>query len=244
MPKLFLRIRQKLLSENRFSKYLFYAIGEIVLVVIGILIALQINNWNEDRKTRVVEIQMLKNIKSSLQADIENQIKPNLKQLELDLKNIADIKGFIASNNTYNDSMNTKFNTLMYSKNIDFEITSYKALENEGLQIIENARVKEGILRLYNISYPNLQYVIANFMNNLTNFFRPNMRGLFIFLDDNRQRGYVPVDYSQLRADRDFRNNLIVSTENCQNLYQDTKKLHYEILSLIDLIDTELNRRD
>ncbi|MDT0605992.1 DUF6090 family protein [Croceitalea rosinachiae] len=48
MIKLFRRIRQKLLSENKFSKYLLYAIGEIILVVIGILIALQINNWNED----------------------------------------------------------------------------------------------------------------------------------------------------------------------------------------------------
>ncbi len=46
----FRKIRQGLLTENKFSKYLLYAIGEIILVVIGILIALQINNWNEDRK--------------------------------------------------------------------------------------------------------------------------------------------------------------------------------------------------
>ena len=50
MIKFFRGIRQRLLSENKFSKYLIYAIGEIVLVVIGILIALQINNWNEGRK--------------------------------------------------------------------------------------------------------------------------------------------------------------------------------------------------
>ncbi|NKI30935.1 DUF6090 family protein [Croceivirga thetidis] len=50
MLKFFRRIRHKLLAENRFSKYFLYAIGEIVLVVIGILIALQINNWNEERK--------------------------------------------------------------------------------------------------------------------------------------------------------------------------------------------------
>ncbi|RSK41997.1 DUF6090 family protein [Mangrovimonas spongiae] len=50
MLTFFRRLRQQLLKENRFSKYLLYAIGEIVLVVIGILIALQINNWNEHRK--------------------------------------------------------------------------------------------------------------------------------------------------------------------------------------------------
>jgi len=50
MIKFFRKIRQQLLTENKFSKYLLYAIGEIVLVVIGILIALSINNWNESRK--------------------------------------------------------------------------------------------------------------------------------------------------------------------------------------------------
>ncbi|MCX2719179.1 DUF6090 family protein [Lentiprolixibacter aurantiacus] len=50
MIKFFRRIRQQLLTENNFRKYMIYAIGEIILVVIGILIALQINNWNEGRK--------------------------------------------------------------------------------------------------------------------------------------------------------------------------------------------------
>ena len=50
MIKFFRKIRQKLLSENKFSKYLIYAIGEIILVVIGILIALQFNNYNEQHK--------------------------------------------------------------------------------------------------------------------------------------------------------------------------------------------------
>ncbi|WP_350290034.1 DUF6090 family protein [uncultured Croceitalea sp.] len=53
MIKFFRKIRQNLLSENKFSKYLIYAVGEIILVVIGILIALQINNWNENRKSEI-----------------------------------------------------------------------------------------------------------------------------------------------------------------------------------------------
>ena len=59
MIKFFRHIRQRLLSENKFRKYLLYAIGEIVLVVIGILIALQINNWNENEKFRNTEQQYL-----------------------------------------------------------------------------------------------------------------------------------------------------------------------------------------
>ena len=60
MIKFFRKIRQRLLTENKFSKYLLYAIGEILLVVVGILIALQINNSNESRKIRNQEVHYLK----------------------------------------------------------------------------------------------------------------------------------------------------------------------------------------
>lgn len=70
MIKLFRTIRKKLLTENKFSKYTLYAIGEIVLVVIGILIALQINNNNDLRKERNKELQYLQNIKSDLITNI------------------------------------------------------------------------------------------------------------------------------------------------------------------------------
>jgi len=71
MIKFFRRIRQKLLSENKFSKYLLYAIGEIVLVVIGILIALQINNWNEEQKRRIEERDLLIELKRELNLNIK-----------------------------------------------------------------------------------------------------------------------------------------------------------------------------
>ncbi len=72
MIKFFRRIRQRLVSENKVSKYVLYAIGEIILVVIGILIALQINNANEVRKERAKEIHYLKNIKTDLILNIKN----------------------------------------------------------------------------------------------------------------------------------------------------------------------------
>ncbi len=64
MIKFFRRIRKQLLTENKFSKYLLYAIGEIVLVMIGILLALQVNNWNENKKTRSSEKQYLLSLKT------------------------------------------------------------------------------------------------------------------------------------------------------------------------------------
>lgn len=72
MIKFFRRIRQNLLAENRFSKYLLYAIGEIILVVIGILIALQINNWNENIKSIELEKIYYCKIAEDLQVDIKN----------------------------------------------------------------------------------------------------------------------------------------------------------------------------
>jgi hypothetical protein len=66
MIKFFRQIRQKLLSDKQFSKYILYAIGEIFLVVIGILIALQINTWNEDRKNLEKENYYLNSIKTSI----------------------------------------------------------------------------------------------------------------------------------------------------------------------------------
>ncbi|MFC4269693.1 DUF6090 family protein [Polaribacter marinivivus] len=71
MIKFFRKIRQKLLVDNRFNKYLLYAIGEIILVVIGILIALQINNWNTNRieknKNKELLIKLTKELDYNIQ---------------------------------------------------------------------------------------------------------------------------------------------------------------------------------
>lgn len=69
MIKLFRNIRKKLLKEGKTANYLKYAIGEIVLVVIGILIALQINNWNEDRKDHLRMRTNIQSIAEDIQAD-------------------------------------------------------------------------------------------------------------------------------------------------------------------------------
>ncbi|RDK87028.1 DUF6090 family protein [Marinirhabdus gelatinilytica] len=74
MLKFFRRIRQRLLSENKFSKYLLYAIGEIILVVIGILIALQINNWNTKAQETKTLNGYLNNIAENIKSDRKNLI--------------------------------------------------------------------------------------------------------------------------------------------------------------------------
>ena len=71
MIKFFRKIRQNLLYEGKTSKYFKYAVGEILLVVIGILIAISINNWNEQRKDILQEQKILLQLKSNFNKNLE-----------------------------------------------------------------------------------------------------------------------------------------------------------------------------
>ena len=70
MIKFFRKIRYKLMSENKTGKYFKYAIGEIVLVMIGILLALQVNDWNENRKISNIEQLLLRDLRTEIQSNI------------------------------------------------------------------------------------------------------------------------------------------------------------------------------
>lgn len=74
MIPVFRRIRQSLLSQGRFMRYLTYAVGEIALVVIGILIALQINNWNENQQQRHRQVDLINALILDLNAKMEENI--------------------------------------------------------------------------------------------------------------------------------------------------------------------------
>ncbi len=94
MIKFFKKIRQDLLSEGKIGKYLKYAIGEIILVVIGILIALSINNWNENQKTAIRETQIYLELKNDLlqtRNDVEETISNHKEILKVNQQLIFDI---------------------------------------------------------------------------------------------------------------------------------------------------------
>lgn len=77
MISFFRKIRQKLLSQNRVTRYLVYALGEIILVVIGILIALQVNNWNEQRKAENISDITLQKLYAELE-EAKTQVESSL----------------------------------------------------------------------------------------------------------------------------------------------------------------------
>ena len=74
MITFFRKIRRQLANENKFLQYSRYALGEIVLVVIGILIALAINNWNENRKERIQEQKVLTELLTSLEHNYSRMV--------------------------------------------------------------------------------------------------------------------------------------------------------------------------
>lgn len=241
MIKFFRKVRQKLLSENKFSKYLLYAFGEIVLVVIGILIALQISTWNEARKDRLMEKEILMDIRISLTGDIQNMIEPNLEQLRMDIQNMSDIESALQSKDSTNlYQLSRKFKSLMFSKQFNWEITAYKNLENAGANIIKNKALKNNILRIYNTDYPECKNAIKNFSDNLIAFFRPEMRRKFVFDYTLGESAYTPLNYNSLKGDTEFNNTVITAKLNFQNNFNIMVKTKKAVEGVIHLIAKEL----
>mgnify|MGYP000754820746 CR=1 FL=1 len=93
MIKFFRKIRLNLINEGKTTQYLKYAIGEIVLVVVGILLALQINNWNELKKDKQLEKRYLKNLTEELKKvskACRKLVKIEDKEINAILDEIAD----------------------------------------------------------------------------------------------------------------------------------------------------------
>jgi hypothetical protein len=85
MLRFFRTMRQALVPENRFGRYFLYAVGEILLVVVGILIALQVNKWNESQKLKKEELTMLNNLEAEFFINMEN-----LQNIQLNNENVYD----------------------------------------------------------------------------------------------------------------------------------------------------------
>lgn len=243
MIHFFRKNRQKNLTQNKLGKYLSYAIGEIILVVIGILIALSINSWNEDRKARIIEEGILIELRKSLNSDVENQIRPNILQLKQDVNNIKIIEKVLANDLEYHDSIGPKFRSLMFSKSFKWEVTAYKILENQGISIIRNQELKESILKNYNMRYPEAKDFLQNFSTNLNLFFRPIMRSNFVFeYSDNLETNYTPLNIAELKTNSEFKNAVNTAFLNFSYNLKAQQELEKEVLHTIDLINAELEK--
>lgn len=146
MIKLFRTVRKNLLKEGKTANYLKYAFGEIVLVVIGILIALQINNWNDLRKNRQFETEIITLIDQNLKSD------SMMMALELyasrEAMTSTDILLKEVSRKNYSDSLNLLMGKIINFQRFKSQSSAFEVLKSKG---IENIRDKE--LQLDLISY-------------------------------------------------------------------------------------------
>ncbi len=150
MISLFRKIRHKLLQQNRVTRYLAYAVGEILLVVIGILIALSINNWNEENKNAKRENAFLINLQEDLRSD-SLHLKEINEKLGIAVSYKRVFENQMKGNVTDPDSLNAHF-LMQYNILIDFvpNSTTVDELSNNGLNLISNPLMRRQIVSLYN----------------------------------------------------------------------------------------------
>ena len=158
MIKFFRRIRQRLLSENKYSKYLKYAIGEIILVVIGILIALQINNWNLSRKQNNAEKEFLQGIKTDLKKDKEYiDLVIQLQKPKIDVFDLlnSEIPEFNHENQIAVDSL---FKIYFTSQRTFYPISGsfQSAVSGNEINSYKDKVISSSLIKLYNTTYGRL----------------------------------------------------------------------------------------
>lgn len=147
MIRRFATLRRKLLSENRFTRYLSYAMGEIVLVVIGILIALQINNWNDARKDRARELEYLHNIRDDISTNIaqmDDYLQTRTEEIAAAQRILTHFNGRpIEDASAFNADTISVYNW----KRFYLSDNTYQELLGSGnFALLSNPRIKDGML--------------------------------------------------------------------------------------------------
>ena len=158
MLRVFSKIRRGLFVEGKLLRYLSYAVGEIVLVVIGILIALQVNNWNEARKDRERELTILKEIHADLHIDLE-EFDRNINHLNNQQVACRRMLEIVRENQPFDESCSFYLFYIQRYPRFTPKTGGYQLLQNKGLELIGDDGLRRAITDLYEYGYP---YIKAN----------------------------------------------------------------------------------
>ena len=203
MLKFFRNLRQKLIQQNRFSQYLAYAIGEIILVVIGILIALQLNIQKEAAKERKVTEQLLMGVQADLKLEVER-----IEFLQTYYGGITDGMQQILLNYQGKESNTNKelgqyfLNTFEFRKFSKFN-TNYQTLYGSSLlQEIAEKQLSEDIITYYSMQF--LEWSLEIYQQKASGF-NFNDTTLFNPLDKlKRNTGYQSIPNYRLEVGADY----------------------------------------
>ena len=166
MIKLFRNIRKNLLAEGKTTNYLKYAVGEIVLVVIGILIALQINNWNDARKNHKYEQEILLLINQNLKNDSIALSNELIKAKEANVLTNRLIEQ-VASGN-YGDSLNYWMGKIISFERFKSQSSAFEVLKSKGIETISDNELQLALISYYD----EILYGVYQALNDVSESFR------------------------------------------------------------------------
>jgi hypothetical protein len=153
------KIRRSLLSENRFSRYLMYALGEIFLVVAGILIALQINDWNEAKKLKIYELKMLRELSNTLKKD-ESYFSSLVERLDQKGKAVDKLLDFRLSKLENLDSIGKYFQVTRFETLFQYNSGPYGSIKSAGIEKISNDSIRAKMVDLYEFLLPRTEKIM------------------------------------------------------------------------------------
>lgn len=165
MIKFFQKTRQNLLLENKKTTYFKYAIGEIILVVIGILIALQINNWNKNRKNTNIETNLLVEIKNGLEKDLKD-VHVNKQGHENGIEACEYWEKLINNQPVNTQEFDQKYHSLLRNFIAIQNKSGYESLKSRGLELISNDILRVKIISLYEEYYEIIQKIDEDYYEN------------------------------------------------------------------------------
>ncbi len=169
MIKFFRHIRRSLINQNQMGKYFKYAIGEIALVMIGILLALQVNNWNEQLKSNEYERQLLLQLRNDLELNIKD-LKTNSRLLEQTINSTGILEMHLQQKLPYHDTLEIHFsNSGIWTKFL-VNAGAYKTIESKGLDLISNLELRDLIFRIYEGNLNWLKHLESIIINQVENF--------------------------------------------------------------------------
>ena len=176
MLKFFRKIRQKLITEGNLKKYLIYAAGEVLLVMIGILLALQVNKWKEQRKAKKQEFLLIKQLQIDMKSNLDGVVDLN-KRLYY---NSMGIDSFIVRLDKKNYDIMVPVFLAQALRKTDFNNASsgYNMMQNGKASLISDETVLKHILSLYENDFPDIigrqndmknsiEFIQRNFVNKL-----------------------------------------------------------------------------
>lgn len=196
MIKFFRKIRQNLLMQNKTSKYFKYALGEIVLVVIGILIALQINNWNENRKNHNLESSFMIRLHDDLQEEItflESSINYNKQVSDFARKAMSYLNTNISNIKNQEQSL---INLYQASQMMDARPSksTYTELVSSGqINLISDPQLRTDIISYYELDWSNA--LVFSFKN----LYREQLRSKMSYTIQNKIRSKCSDIYLQTK---------------------------------------------